>query len=91
MDSRLRGSGLDLFRPFLETKSTNDRGLLALTNKRLYFVGNSERHRISYGRIFNLSREWNGFSVNQGSATKSYTFENGWFAWRLLSELVKKD
>ena len=75
----------------LETKSTNDRGLLALTNKRLYFVGNSERHRISYGRIFNLSREWNGFSVNQGSATKSYTFENGWFAWRLLSELVKKD
>ena len=75
----------------LETKSTNDRGLLALTTKRLYFVGTSETHRIPYGRIFNLGREWNGFSVNQGSATKSYTLENGWFAWRLLTELLKMD
>ena len=75
----------------LETKSTNDRGLLALTTKGFYFVGNSERHRVPYGRIFNSSREWNGFSVNQGSATKSYTLEDGWFAWRLLSELAKLD
>ena len=75
----------------LETKSTNDGGLLALTTKRLYFVGTSETHRIPYGRIFNLGREWDGFSVNRGAATKSYTLENGWFAWRLLTELVKKD
>ena len=75
----------------LETKSTYEWGVLTLTTKGLYFVGNSERHRIPYGRIFNLSREWNGFSVNQGSATKTYTFENGWFAWKLLNELVKKE
>ena len=75
----------------LETKSTDDRGLLALTTKRLLYGGRIERHQIPYGRIFNLSRELNGFSVNQGAATKSYALENGWFAWRLLSDLVKRD
>ena len=75
----------------LETKSVDDRGLLALTTKRLLYGGRIEKHQIPYGRIFNLSREWNGFSVNQGAATKSYALENGWFAWRLLSDLVKKD
>lgn len=75
----------------LETKSKNDRGLLALTTNGLYFAGDSERHRISYGRIFNFSREWDGFSVNKGPATKSYKLADGWFAWRLLSKLAKLD
>ncbi len=77
----------------LETKSTSDLGLLALTTKSLYFSGSNERHRIPYGRIFTASRKWYGygFSIHQGSSAKSYTLANGWFAWRLLSILAKKD
>ena len=77
----------------LETGATRHKelemGLLVLTTRSLYFVGDSERHRIPYGRIFSLRREYDGFAVHRSSSTRSYTLENGWFAYRVVGILAK--
>lgn len=67
-----------------------DKGILAITNKHLYFVGNNKSFRIPYHKIISLRPYSDGVVIIRDSTSaKPQTFitGDGWFTYNLLINL----
>ena len=69
-----------------------DEGLLAVTNKHIYFSGSSEKFRIPYDKIIEFTPYEDGIGIQQsksGAKPQIFVVGDGWFAHNLLSNLAK--
>lgn len=72
-----------------ETKHA-DTGLLAITNKHIYFGGSIKNFRVSFDKIVSFMPYSDGFGIQKDSATaKPQAFITGdsWFIYNLLSNI----
>lgn len=69
-----------------------DTGLLAVTNKHIYFAGSSKRFRIAYGKIVSFEQFSDGIGVQRDAQTarpQSFQTGDGWFTYNLITNLAQ--
>lgn len=69
-----------------------DTGLVAITNKHIYFAGSAKSTRIPYTKIVSFEPFSDGIGVMRDAATaKAQTFVtgDGWFTYNLVTNLAK--
>lgn len=80
-------------KPVKHTEMTHvDTGLVAVTNKHVYFSGNVQAFRIRYNKIVSFSPFSDAISIQRDAArAKPQVFltGDGWFTFNLLSNLAK--
>lgn len=69
-----------------------DTGLLAVTDKHLYFVGQSKSVKIKFDKIISLHPYSDAVAIHRDGVAKQDIFktDDGWFTYNLLSNLVFK-
>jgi len=71
-----------------------DTGFLALTNKHIYFAGQSKSFRIQYDKIVSFKPYEDGIGiVRDATSAKPQTFitNDGWFTYNLVTNLAKME
>ena len=69
-----------------------DTGLLAATNKHIYFSGSSKRFRINYDKIVAFEPYSDGIGVQRDAQTakpQSLTTGDDWFTYNLITHLAR--
>jgi hypothetical protein len=69
-----------------------DTGLVAVTNKNLYFVGPKKSVRLSYAKIVSFEPFDNGIGVMRDAATAKaqiFVTGDGWFTYNLVTNLAR--
>jgi hypothetical protein len=70
-----------------------DRGILAITNKHLYFAGSIKTFRIPYEKIISIQPYSDGISIQKdGTTAKPQIFvtADGWFTYNLVQNLAQQ-
>jgi hypothetical protein len=70
-----------------------DTGMLAITNKYIYFASSLKNFRIEFGKIITMTKYEDGIGLQKdGVSAKPRIFKNldGWFAYNAISNLNKK-
>ena len=77
-------------RPVQQTSFvTIDNGILALTNKHLYFAGTMKSLRVPYSKIVTFQPYSDGLAINRGLAKPDvFITGDGWFTYNLVSSLA---
>lgn len=80
----------------IQEEETNhvDTGLIAITNKHIYFGGSSKNFRIPYSKIVSFIPYSNGIGIQKDGVTaKPQTFVNGdsWFVYNLITNINNLD
>jgi hypothetical protein len=68
-----------------------DDGLMAVTNKHVYFAGSRKSFRIAYSKIVSFEPFSDGIGIMRDAATAKpqiFVTEDGWFTYNLLSNLA---
>ena len=68
-----------------------DNGLMAVTNKHLYFSGNSKRFRVKFDKIVAFEPFSDGIGIQKDAATakpQSFKTGEGWFTYNLITNLA---
>ncbi|MBN1139718.1 MAG: hypothetical protein JXM73_24305, partial [Anaerolineae bacterium] len=71
---------------------TIDKGVLAVTQKHIYFAGSSKSFRIPYSKIVTITPFSDGIGIQRDAASAKpqlFTTGDGWFTYNLLSNLTK--
>lgn len=71
-----------------------DTGLIAITNKHIYFGGSVKNFRVNFNKIVSFTPYSDGFGIQRDVATaKPQTFRNGdsWFIYNLISNISNLD
>lgn len=73
--------------------ATIDRGILAVTNKHLYFVGTVKSLRIPFSKIIAFQPYSDAIAVGRDGIAKQDIFkiDDGWFGYNLVSRLTSLD
>ena len=69
-----------------------DRGLLAATDKHIYFHGSQKRFRIRYGDIISFDKDVAGFGLirdSENAGMQWFYMEDGAFAYDLVTKLAR--
>ena len=69
-----------------------DTGILAVTDKYIYFGGNVKGFKIAYDKIISFTPYTDGIGVQRDASTarpQSFITEDGWFTYNLLTILAK--
>lgn len=69
-----------------------DRGMMGVTTKHIYFVGDKERFRIRYDRIVAFKEYPDGVGLNRGAEKtrhQKFVTGEGWFTYNLVTTLAK--
>ncbi len=69
-----------------------DTGLLGLTNKHIYFAGESKRFRVAYSRIVAFEPYADGIGIMREAQTacpQSFITGDGWFIYNLTTNLAQ--
>ena len=67
-----------------------DVGILGVTNKNVYFAGQRKAFRIPFTKIVALQPYSDGIGILKDGATAkpmTFTTDDGWFAYNLISQL----
>ncbi|VAX07067.1 hypothetical protein MNBD_ALPHA03-1544 [hydrothermal vent metagenome] len=67
-----------------------DTGVMALTNKHIYFAGESKRFRIRFDKIVAFEPYSDGIGIQRDAATaklQSFVTNDGWFTYNLITNL----
>ncbi|OQX85956.1 MAG: hypothetical protein B6D63_01135 [Candidatus Latescibacteria bacterium 4484_7] len=80
-------------RPVERTETVNaDRGLLGVTNKHIYFVGDNNSFRIRYEKIVSFKPYSDGIGIMRDSSRakpEAFITGDGWFTYNLVTNLAK--
>lgn len=71
-----------------------DTGVLAFTNKHLYFAGNNKSFRIPYKKIVSFQPYSDGIGIQRDAASakpQSFITGDGWFSYNLLTNLASME
>lgn len=69
-----------------------DTGLLGVTDKHIYFFGESKRFRVSYNKIVSFEAFSDGLGIQRDAQTakpQSFQTDDGWFAYNLIYNLAQ--
>lgn len=69
-----------------------DTGLLGITNKHIYFVGDTKKFRIAYSKIVAFDALSDGIGVQKDGATakpQAFLTGDGWFVYNLVTNLAR--
>ena len=69
-----------------------DSGLLGMTSKHLYFVGEHKRFRIRFDKIISFEPLKDGISVQRDAMTatpQTFITGDGWFTYNLVANLAQ--
>lgn len=70
------------------------KGILAFTNKQLFFVNNNKSFRIRYDKIISIIPSENGFTILKDGVTakpQSFIDGDGWFSYNMITNLSQLD
>jgi hypothetical protein len=68
-----------------------DTGILAVTNKHIYFAGSRKAFKITYNKIVSFTPYSDGIGIQRDASTagpQSFVTGDGWFTYNLLSNLA---
>lgn len=69
-----------------------DTGLMGVTNKHIYFAGESKRFCIAYNKIVSFEPFSDGIGVQRDAQTaklQSFSTGDGWFTYNLITNLAQ--
>jgi hypothetical protein len=67
-----------------------DKGILAITNKHLYFAGQAKSLKIRFDKIISFQPYSDAIGINRDGVTRADIFktDDGWFAYNLISNIA---